>query len=422
MQRIFISHRNGEADVRALIEQLQQQLARAGYDVLVDFDRLQAGAELRNDIYTWLGVCHGAVVFLSPDALSEQSVWVPTESSILSWRKTLDPAFVLIPVLLPGVGLDDLRVHLRYRDLGLHDLVCVTHRDADTTCTEVLSGLQRLVPAARAPLEDLAEQIEVLLGGVRDEFLDEAVRLAGAEPRRLPRGMVHARSAALAMLQAPLLDTVAALEYLAPRLPSAVDVDRILEIVAPGWVDLNAARWIAYCAQAPTPRPAAVVNAKTRFGAEMYVRRACCRSPKTMWRVVSVTGVHGEAVFADLAAEIQAALYAEFASALVDDPFGGGAEQQLMPVLQALQKRGRPVVVALRLPGGHVELLPSLQERFPYLTFLFLSGPTLPAEECPITLLRPVEPLLPEGREDAAFTDYQTARSLLRPAQRTAGP
>ncbi|MCE4554661.1 toll/interleukin-1 receptor domain-containing protein [Roseateles cellulosilyticus] len=412
MRRVFISHRNGRADEIAFIRRLRDGLADDGFETLVDFERLASGAALRQDVYTWLGICHAAVVLLSPEALGEDSAWVPTESSILAWRRTLDPKFLLIPVLMPGVELDDLRVHLRFRDLGLHDLLCIPFENEASTLGKIRAALQPLQPIARTPMEELAEQIEVKLQGVRDDFLDEVTRLCGAAQHELPAGMLRNRVAALALLQAPLAETLAALEYLAPRLGGAHDIDHILDLVAPSWVDLCAARWLAQCALAPAPRPAVVVNAQTQFGAEMFVRRACCRPPRTMWHLVKVTAVFGEKAFEDLAMEIQVALETAFASAL---QYADSPAQQLLLVLAKLHKLGRATVVMLRLNVGFEELIPPLQERFPYLTFLFLSGDELPSQEFPTSLLRLVEPSLAPGQELDALTTYQTARALLRP-------
>lgn len=416
MPRIFISHRNGEAPVLSLIKAISDRLGASGFEALVDFDRLKPGASWRDEIYTWLGVCHAGVVLISADALAEASVWVPRESSILAWRKALDPAFTLIPVLLPGVTTDHLRGDRRFRDLGLHDLQVIDHAETEATCAAILAGVAHLTSAPRTPLEELAEQVQALLGAVRQDFLDEALRLSGVDAAKLTRVGDAARRLSLALLQVPLANALTALEYLAARMPSAAGVDRILEVIAPGWVDLSAARWVAFCAAPSERRPAAVINAGTRFAAEMYVRRASCRPPKTMWRVISVTGVHGELVFEDLATEISEALLADFSGSLLNDPFGAAPESQLLGVLQELNRRGRPVVIVLRLPTGAAELVPQLQERFPHLTFLFLSGDTLPEEAaCPETLLRRVEPALVPGRESAAMTEYQTARSILRP-------
>lgn len=415
MRRIFISHRNVEADTVTLISEISADLRAAGHDVLVDFERLKPGATWRDEIYTWLGVCHAGVVLVSPAALAEDSVWVPRECSILSWRKALDPSFTLLPVLLPGVTTDQLRGDLRYRDLGLHDLQVITHEDHARTREAIVDAVARLAATPRTPLEDLAEQIEALIVQVRQEYLEEAIALAGWNAAVLPSFGGTARQLSLALLQVPLARAIEALEYLSLRMPQAASVDRIVDILAPGWVDLSAARWVACCSAASSPRPAVVLNANSRFAAEMYVRRASCRPPRTTWRVVAITGVHGEAAFEDLATEIIQALLVEFATCFFQDDSANTPESQLAGLVQELNRRGRPVVVVFRLPAGIVELMPRLQERFPFLTFLFLSGDSLPDEDaCPVTLLRRLLPALSEGQERAAMTDYQTARSILR--------
>lgn len=410
-RRIFISHRHGQAGDLEFIRKLKDELGAAGFDVLVDFECLAAGAHLRQDVYTWLGICHAAIVLLSPRALGDDSTWVPTESSILAWRRTLDPNFLLIPVLMPGVGVDDLRNHLRFRDLGLHDLLCIPHVDEASTFDRIQAALQPLRPAPRTPVEELAETIEVKLQGLRQDFLEEVVRLCGADGHELPPSVQGPRAAALALLQAPLERTTDALDYLAPRLPAPHDVERILELVAPGWVDLCAARWVAQSALTPPPKPAVVVNANTQFGAEMFVRRACCRPPKTMWHVVKVTAVVGESAFDDLAMEVQTALQSAFATML---QFSESPAQQLAAVLNRLSQRGHATVVVLRMNTGFQALIPALQQRFPYLTFLFLSGDELPDDDCPTDLLRRVDPSLAPGEEAEAETNYLAACVMLR--------
>lgn len=414
MQRVFISHRNGDAKVIALINGISTRLAKEGFDVFVDFDRLSPGTQWCNDIYTWLGICHAAIVIISKDVLQEDSVWVPRECSILAWRKALDPSFVLIPVLLPEVSTEDLRAHLQFRDLKLHDYQVIDHIDPVDTCNAIIEGLGKLSSAPKSPLEELAEQIEIQLQSVRAEFLDQAISFTQADVKKLPRNIDPIKLLAFALLQSTIANFVKALEYLAPRIPASIAVDRILDIIAPVWVDLSAARWIAFCSSSD-PKPAAVINASSKFAAEMYVRRACCKPPKTMWRIVCVTGAYGEFAFDDLVEEIVEALLTEFATSLISDPFESNLEIQLASVLHELNRQGRPVIVILRMPVGAADLIPRLQDRFPYLTFLFLSGEVMPDEEqCPVTLLRRVEPELLPGQENSARIDYQTARSILR--------
>ena len=134
-----------------------------------------------------------------------------------------------------------------------------------------------------------------------------------------------------------------------------------------------------------------------------------------MWRLVPVTAVLGEFAFEDVAREIERTLFEEFRSILQGDPFESDPEQLLAPLLNELSARATPVVVILRLPSDAADLMSKLQERFPALLFLFLSGETLPEEQiCPTGLLRRVEPALAVGREKLARSEYDAARAALR--------
>src|SRR5215510_15754830 len=61
------------------------------YDVLVDFDELQAGKPWPKQLHEWMARCHAAVLLLTPNAV--KSPWVLKEATILSWRLSLDKNF-----------------------------------------------------------------------------------------------------------------------------------------------------------------------------------------------------------------------------------------------------------------------------------------------------------------------------------------
>jgi len=90
--RIFISHSNNDAATPPYLESLTSSLTAANFDVLVDRHRLQPGAEWRRDIYCCLGICHAAIILLSKAANDPNSIWVPRETNILLWRRTIDPS------------------------------------------------------------------------------------------------------------------------------------------------------------------------------------------------------------------------------------------------------------------------------------------------------------------------------------------
>jgi hypothetical protein len=81
--RIFISHGNRDTEALLFLDQLSEKLQEQGFDVLVDRRRLQGGAKWRDEIYTWLGLCHAAVIVLSENVFEQDSIWVPRETSIL---------------------------------------------------------------------------------------------------------------------------------------------------------------------------------------------------------------------------------------------------------------------------------------------------------------------------------------------------
>ena len=414
-KRIFISHSSNNSISDELIGSLSNALKRERFEVLVDFERIKPGAKWRDEIYTWLGLCHGAVILLSPEALGSGSIWVARESAILTWRNTLVPDFLIIPVLLPGVTTDRLRMDLQFRDLRLETFQVVRHENNAATERAVLDGLSKMSPPGKTPVEEIAIQIEILLEGIGPAALEMAADELAVDIVNSVSATTLPQALAIAMLQVPLSEAVKALEILIQHAPDPSAIDRILDIIAPNWVDLHAARWIARCALEKSNKPAVALNAETKFAADMYIRRAACKPPKTCWHVVPITAVFGENTFDDIAQEIWQSLRNSFADFLLNDPFLSDFDQQLVALLQDLHQLSRPVVIVCRLPPRANTIILRLRDRFPYLHFLFLSGKELPdAAEYPETVLRLVKPELPQGKEHDARREFIAARTLIR--------
>lgn len=415
-KRIFISHSSNNPISTELISCLSTAFIQEGLHVLVDIKRLQPGAKWRDEIYSWLGLCHGAVILLSPEAFVPDSFWVARESAILTWRNTLTPDFRIIPVLLPGVTIQQLRSDLQFRDLRLETFQVVKHENNTETTKALLDGFSALQPPEKTPLEEIVLCVEVLLEGISQVAIEEAYQALDFDLGKLTSDGTLTRALSMAMLHVPLAKAVNALEILVRFAPDSSTVDRILDIIAPNWVDLHAARWIARCALERSNRPAVVLNANTRFAADMYVRRAACKPPRTCWHIVSITTVFGENAFEDIAREIWQSLHACFADFLLKDPFCSDLDQQLTILMQDLQQLQRPVIVVCKLPPQANEIILRLRDRFPYLQFLFLSGSELPdAGQYPETVLRLIEPALPDGKEQSARREFIAARTILRP-------
>jgi len=169
-RRIFISHSNKDPVAEQYLHAVDSALTAAGFDVLVDTKHLGPGASWRDELYTWMGLSHGAVILVSDSVLCDDSVWVPREASILMWRRTLDPTFVVVPVCIGSVTPDDL-AGPPFRDLQLQSIQGIRARTPESVATELVERFAG--PAAPAsPLDALADRIIELLTGVGEARVD----------------------------------------------------------------------------------------------------------------------------------------------------------------------------------------------------------------------------------------------------------
>ena len=124
-RRIFISHNSAHnAESRMFLDELidalrieKDQAGNRIFEVLVDRD-LTAGQPWRGPLYTWMLLCHAAVLLI--DKNTPDTTWVPREAMIFRWRKELDKSFDLLPVLR-GVGKSILS-ESPFKEMGLEDL------------------------------------------------------------------------------------------------------------------------------------------------------------------------------------------------------------------------------------------------------------------------------------------------------------
>ena len=412
-RRIFISHSNGDPDSLAYIQAISEALTPAGFEILVDRKRLEPGAKWRDEIYTWMGLCHGAVILVSQAAIRPQSIWVPRETSILLWRRTLDPKFLVIPACLGAVKPEHLRGGV-FTDMQLEEIETAPA----ATPAELAAALTlRFAPLAqpKTPLEVLASRLAELLRVASDTVIEETIEALAPDPGPLAPVSNRRSFLALTLLQSPLRQSLPALEVLAEYI-DASKIDQIIWMIAPSWVDLCAARWLADCAARGEEKPAAVLNAATAFCARMYVDRAGCRPPQTRWPLVTSTAVHGEQAAPEIAAEVENNLIQEFR--LADDPQMPDPRERLAALLRERQREGRPVFGTLPFSPAIASALPELQRLLPAVTFVLLSG-----NEFPDSALiggkrvRLIEPRLAPGVEQKAQVDFDIARSIIRPLE-----
>jgi hypothetical protein len=216
----------------------------------------------------------------------------------------------------------------------------------------------------------------------------------------------------LQLLQVELRHATPVLERLVPHMVDERIAGRILDLLAPAWVDLCAARWLADCALRVGEKPVAVVNASSRFAAEMYVRKASAKPPRTAGPLVSLGQVYGETPLEEMVSEIKRALIQEFR--LETDPFEDDLDQRLEDLLTLRDDLGKPVFVVMRFDASAWKRLYQLQLALPRITFLVLSGDDFPETVEPTeSAVCLIEPKLQPGDELDAKTDWNFARSVI---------
>jgi len=254
-------HRDADANWRLLGEVCAGLKARYGtaVDVLVDRDGLVAGDDWNRELNLWLAECQAAVMLISRRAL-DRSDWVAKEAAILSWRRALDPDFVLIPVTIEGESCTDelatgfwgslevgrfqgLHVHAA-RDAGrivdgvaarLGDPEALADRCGLTPLQRLQGGIARLL-AGTATEASLAAAAESLDCAAVDPRVSNRERFAEALARRLLQTSLDAPGACFATFRA--VST-----HLAPRL-AWERAREVFEHVRPLWVHPGAAAYL----------------------------------------------------------------------------------------------------------------------------------------------------------------------------------
>ncbi len=251
---IFVSHstdKNDAAGKQRLLDLGQAlrtvAIGPAAHDPLIDFERLEPGARWRSVLDEWLAQCHAAILLLTPKAL--QSSWVLKEATILAHRAALDPQFFLFPVLLDGVSRPQLSApDSRFSPLYLEALQRVNSVDPAAIAADVQRVLGPVTNPPQTPLERLTGAIAVQIQGVASEEIGRICQLVTGMPIVWQPQDVRSRRCAFELARAVVSGKVqhynSVTSLVQDLLASGLDrerAQRVLHLVAPLWVELEAA-------------------------------------------------------------------------------------------------------------------------------------------------------------------------------------
>jgi hypothetical protein len=404
--QIFLSHTDSQ-DAAAIRwrKRLSRGLQRQGFQVLLDEERLPLGDAWRRQLYVWILGCDAGVILVSEKAL-DGTDWMRLEASMLVMLRTASlvaqeqglpqPTFPVIPVLVDSVTPEQFeKSWLKTYELDEFQAAAATGELVKQIATRLEPLKAR---EAKTPLLSLQGVIGPWLNRVDLRTLRAAGRALQAPVDTWRDDEVSDRLA-YELLKADLGGVYGAMEVLAPQLQGN-DASRLVEILAAGWVDPEAAARLPPVSRRDGRRVVAINGSRPRFTASAYVQRAWARFPPP--KIAFVTEA-GERDADGMAREILDAVQRARPAETTD-------EDALAAIDRAA--RNTAFLVAIKdLPAKAT--IDALTTRFPSATFVFLSGPDVLASEARVEYLRPE---LDPDCEQNAFDLYGDTCALIEDA------
>src|SRR5688572_7868980 len=105
---IFISHSSQTDEAARFRDSIFNVLSsEPGFKPRLDCQGLDDGGSWRRQLFEWMQNAHGAVLLVSKGTL--ESSFVPIEAAIFSYRQFIRSTFTILPVLIDGAKLEDLK-------------------------------------------------------------------------------------------------------------------------------------------------------------------------------------------------------------------------------------------------------------------------------------------------------------------------
>jgi hypothetical protein len=373
MRRIFISHSAKSDTDRTYLNAIYDGLKDAGFRVWQDGRELNAGDDWNQRICNILVYCQGAVVLVSEESLRSPFVRFEISNLLLRWRRERDQhtqavLFPLCPVLLSETV--DLRSGFAGA-IGFADDQFLGPCEPAKAVERLKEQFNTLPDFAdrNNPLAYLETQIAGILAKVRPEALQTAATRA-AFPEPPERADAAAVYLARVLLLKPLGDVYNLL--IAIQDLSKEQRQTLFELIAPGWVSLEAAQTLRDAYSKKPPLGCALKARIADFTPAMYLRRARMLGPKSAGTVAQVTEPIAGHAREQLLRLVRRALGYKFGIPM--DATDPGFDEALRDQLQTARDLSEPIVVAIRVSEMDVSLVSRLrgEDLFAGVTFLAL--------------------------------------------------
>ena len=412
---VFVSHSSVDnALTDAFCKRLEALLGGpTKCQILVDTQALEAGGIWPVQLHEMMAGCHAAVVLLSENAL--KSRWVLKELTILSWRKSLeskDSKFNLFIAQFPGITDEQVKQN-GYEPLEFRRIQGINSGDPMAIAASVFARLKADAVAPATTLFDrLAKRLGELLRQADAQSVQDLAKDLKAEwplwrPETDPKtALVESICRQLLRGDLGTFPGLAELfESLKTKLPPH-GLDQVFKLVAPHWVDTQAAGQLGNLIDRREPMPRcgiAAINGKHAklYTGKMYLGRAFPLESDYLLHAPN-RPPHGDVVayYTDAICEAYKA---------TDEDYSGLEAEEIVNRL----KTEMPWLFIVIEPLDQ-RALRELQEKFPTVCFLIDVGAQdydkagLP--EGVTRLLPPVDTVV----EDKQHSDYRRAKRIMK--------
>lgn len=371
----YRAHVRRKEYLKRLLEQLEQQLQEAGFQVWWDRRDLRPGDPIDPVINRALNECRAAVVLIDGDALN--AAYMRREVNILTFLGAEQGVFVL-PVLL-HVDAEQVRASQLGRETGI-DIQLALHTTkksnslaARQTAEQITQHLVARSASWRrdlhSPVSQWIDDVAVFLDGASSSALRRAAESLDLDLVKWERSDAgEKRWAIAAALWSSDQETVfEVLEDVACQLSDAPR-QKIVKWALPLWVDLWAARTVREVATGTAGglRAVSLATRAYRLG-EHVARRSTAGSRRV--RVVRLSDVHGEGTIQELVGQSEATLRKE-----LNFPRETPTEE-VAAAMRSSPDMG--VYAVLRAdtvnPATSAAVVGELQNRFPGITMIVLN-------------------------------------------------
>jgi len=295
----FSQEDNFTIDVR---DQIDKKLSDQGFNVFVDKKRIKPGDQWRFELDYWLNACHGAIILLSRKALS--SDWVLKETTILTHRRSLQPDFKLIPVLLGDVQLAETGLN-HYKPLQLGEIQFIppltpelNSETAEYLVEKVVScfnnfNLDKIDRKLRTWVQDVAACLE----RANERHFKLAVEYLGFTNEDLANdcyAMMAFRLLHSLCTGSDCTISFSVIQEVSKLMPPDYR-KQLFDLIEPCGVKLESVRNILPVTQYDEVKRYLAINAEYNETGKRYLRRATCCSTDFLY--IETSGITGEDVF-----------------------------------------------------------------------------------------------------------------------------